>query len=79
MEFYVWLASCLTGAKTAWDLLCEEKTMKRIVTFCEDLDVILGGGICRKEVTEVGKCHILWYNYFLFYLYDISHISTGSS
>lgn len=44
----------LAGAKTAWDLLCEEQTMKRIVTFCEDLDVILGGGISRKEVTEVG-------------------------
>eukprot|EP01018_Ginkgo_biloba_P016183 Gb_10222 [translate_table: standard] len=44
----------LAGAKTAWDLLCEEKTMKRIVTFSEDLDVILGGGIGCKEVTEVG-------------------------
>lgn len=44
----------LAGAKTAWDLLCEEKTMKRIITFSEDLDVILGGGICPKEVTEVG-------------------------
>ncbi|KAH9311269.1 hypothetical protein KI387_026304, partial [Taxus chinensis] len=46
--------SLLAGAKTAWDLLCEEKTMKRIITSCEDFDVILGGGISRKEVTEVG-------------------------
>lgn len=63
------MASCLTGAKTAWDLLREEKTMKRIVTFCEDLDVILGGGICCKEVTEVGKYCILRYTYSIFVVF----------
>ncbi|GLJ25972.1 hypothetical protein SUGI_0498070 [Cryptomeria japonica] len=48
------IGSLLAGAKTAWDLLCEEKTVKHIITSCADLDLILGGGINCKEVTEVG-------------------------
>eukprot|EP00252_Welwitschia_mirabilis_P000590 TRINITY_DN10572_c0_g1_i1.p1 TRINITY_DN10572_c0_g1~~TRINITY_DN10572_c0_g1_i1.p1 ORF type:complete len:299 (+),score=61.89 TRINITY_DN10572_c0_g1_i1:26-898(+) len=43
----------LTGARTAWDLLHQETSRKRIVTFCDELDRILGGGIGPKEVTEL--------------------------
>lgn len=32
---------------------------KHITTGCEDLDMILGGGIHCKEVTEVGKFECL--------------------
>lgn len=45
--------SLLSGAKTAWDLLCYEKERKRISTSCAELDSLLGGGICLKEVTEI--------------------------
>eukprot|EP00249_Psilotum_nudum_P004207 c17750_g1_i2 orf=624-1505(-) len=43
----------LSGAKTAWDLLSEEKSRSRIVTSCDELNTIFGGGICLKEVTEI--------------------------
>ncbi len=45
----------LTGAKTAWDLLEYEKNRKKIVTSCAELDMILEGGFCPKEVTEICK------------------------
>ncbi|MCO5610719.1 hypothetical protein L7F22_064960 [Adiantum nelumboides] len=46
-------SSLLSSAKTAWDLLCSEKTRKRISTSCAELDSLLGGGICLQEVTEI--------------------------
>ncbi|XP_011628330.1 DNA repair protein RAD51 homolog 3 isoform X2 [Amborella trichopoda] len=46
--------SIVAGAQTAWDILCEDRTMNHITTSCEDLDGILGGGISCKEITEVG-------------------------
>ncbi|KAI5083077.1 hypothetical protein GOP47_0002820 [Adiantum capillus-veneris] len=46
-------SSLLSSAKTAWDLLCIEKTRKRISTSCAELDSLLGGGICLQEVTEI--------------------------
>ncbi|XP_062091621.1 DNA repair protein RAD51 homolog 3 isoform X2 [Humulus lupulus] len=42
------------GAQTAWDMLHEEQCFPRITTSCADLDIILGGGINCKEVTEIG-------------------------
>ncbi|KAG6545859.1 hypothetical protein Mapa_012820 [Marchantia paleacea] len=41
------------GGQNAWDLFRHEKAKRRIVTSCHDLDNILGGGICTKEVTEI--------------------------
>ncbi|CAM6029730.1 unnamed protein product, partial [Sphagnum balticum] len=46
-------SSALDGAKTAWDLLEYEKNRKKIVTSCAELDMILEGGFCPKEVTEI--------------------------
>lgn len=43
------------GAQTAWDMLHEEESCKRITTSCSDLDEILGGGIHCREVTEIGS------------------------
>lgn len=43
------------GAQTAWDMLHEEESCKRITTSCSDLDEILVGGINCKEVTEIGS------------------------
>jgi hypothetical protein len=48
-------SSALDGAKTAWDLLEYEKNRKKIVTSCAELDMILEGGFCPKEVTEICK------------------------
>ncbi|XP_077235561.1 RAS associated with diabetes protein 51C isoform X2 [Tasmannia lanceolata] len=44
----------VNGAQTAWDMLCDEQTVRHITTSCEDLDTILGGGINCKEITEIG-------------------------
>ncbi|KAL0397766.1 UNVERIFIED_CONTAM: DNA repair protein [Sesamum calycinum] len=44
----------MNGAQTAWDMLHEEESSVCITTSCSDLDVILGGGIRCKEVTEIG-------------------------
>ncbi|KAF8369508.1 hypothetical protein HHK36_032472 [Tetracentron sinense] len=44
----------VNGAQTAWDMLHEEEFITRITTSSADLDNILGGGICCKEVTEIG-------------------------
>ncbi|XP_068634879.1 DNA repair protein RAD51 homolog 3 isoform X2 [Aristolochia californica] len=46
--------SILPGARTAWDKLHEEQNLTHITTSCEDLDVVLGGGINCKEITEIG-------------------------
>eukprot|EP00803_Ostreobium_quekettii_P000806 evm.model.scf_655.5 EVM.evm.TU.scf_655.5 scf_655:56748-63748(+) len=54
----------LTGAKSAWELYMKERQSRRIVTFGNDLDGILGGGVATGEVTEfcgvpgVGKTQI---------------------
>lgn len=55
------VSPCGTGASSAldfcgqnaWDLFRHEKAKRRIITSCHDLDNILGGGICTKEVTEI--------------------------
>jgi hypothetical protein len=52
---YGFFVPFLTGAKTAWDLLEYEKNRKKIVTSCAELDMILEGGFCPKEVTEICK------------------------
>ncbi|KAL3677410.1 hypothetical protein R1sor_027358 [Riccia sorocarpa] len=41
------------GGQSAWDLLRNEKARRRIVTSCQELDSILGGGVCTKEMTEI--------------------------
>ena len=40
------------GAKSAAELLVEEKAARKILTFCGELDVILGGGVCTGQITE---------------------------
>ncbi|KAJ4844938.1 DNA repair protein rad51c [Turnera subulata] len=42
------------GGQSAWDMLHEEESMRRITTSCAELDNILGGGISCREVTEIG-------------------------
>lgn len=52
---------------TAWSLV-EKECNNYVVTFCEKLDIILGGGIQLGQVTEIagpagsGKTQ-LWYEY----------------
>jgi len=46
-------SSHLDGSTTSWELLKYEKERRKIVTYCSELDKILGGGICSKEVTEI--------------------------
>ncbi|GMH42879.1 hypothetical protein BSKO_10798 [Bryopsis sp. KO-2023] len=41
------------AAKTAMQLWEEEKAAPRIITFCQAVDKILGGGIATREVTEI--------------------------
>ncbi|KAG8466106.1 hypothetical protein KFE25_001862 [Diacronema lutheri] len=43
----------LAGAKTALELLDEERAEHPIVTFCKELDDVLGGGIRCKQITEL--------------------------
>ena len=43
------------GAKSAAELLVEEKAARKILTFCGELDVILGGGVCTGQITEFCK------------------------
>ncbi|KAJ7515045.1 hypothetical protein O6H91_23G069400 [Diphasiastrum complanatum] len=43
----------LSSAKTAWDLLCYEKSRKKLRTCCSELDTVLGGGFKPKELTEI--------------------------
>lgn len=47
------LDTSLAGAKSAWELLADEKTRKKISTLCPEFDRIIGGGIVAKEVTEI--------------------------
>ncbi|KAL1211754.1 putative DNA repair protein RAD51 [Cardamine amara subsp. amara] len=46
--------SLINGAKNAWDMLHEEDSLPRISKSCSDLDIILGGGISCRDVTEIG-------------------------
>ncbi|MQL82204.1 hypothetical protein Taro_014680 [Colocasia esculenta] len=41
-------------AKTAWDMLSEERSLRHITTGSQKFDAILGGGIHCSEVTEIG-------------------------
>lgn len=41
-------------------MLHEEEALPRITTSCSDLDKILGGGISCRDVTEIGKPHLLY-------------------
>lgn len=43
----------LAHARTALDLFHEERTAPRIITFCKELDELLGGGIDVGRLTEV--------------------------
>ena len=43
------------GATSAYDLLLRDKSSKKIITFCAELDEILGGGIHLRQVTEICK------------------------
>ncbi len=53
-----------SGNLTALDMLRQEKARQPIVTFCQDLDEMLGGGIPLGKITElcgapgVGKTQI---------------------
>lgn len=38
--------------KSALDLLQEEYFSSNIVTFCKELDDVLGGGVATKSITE---------------------------
>lgn len=44
--------SSSANAQTAKQLLEQERTSKRIITFCAELDTILGGGIPTGQITE---------------------------
>ena len=48
--------TALAGARSASEILYEEKAMLAVVTFCKDLDDMLGGGIAIGEVTELCGC-----------------------
>jgi hypothetical protein len=56
----------LPAASSALDLLAVQQPGQQIVTFCAELDRILGGGISCGQVTEfcgvpgVGKTQIGW-------------------
>ncbi|KAJ1623456.1 P-loop containing nucleoside triphosphate hydrolase protein [Pavlovales sp. CCMP2436] len=43
----------LAGARTALELLGDERYERPIITFCKDLDDVLNGGIRRQQLTEV--------------------------
>ena len=40
------------GAKSAQELYEKELTARKIITFCGDLDGILGGGVATGQITE---------------------------
>ena len=52
------------GGVSAQALYAKESSARRIITFCSDLDAILGGGVAQGQVTEfcgvpgVGKTQI---------------------
>ncbi|KAK9843724.1 hypothetical protein WJX81_003761 [Elliptochloris bilobata] len=44
--------SGLAGSRTAAELLAREAATRRIITFCGDLDEVLGGGVATGQLTE---------------------------
>jgi RAD51-like protein 2 len=46
----------LRGARSAADILEEEKERVDVITFCEALDEALGGGVSSGEITEFCGC-----------------------
>lgn len=48
--------TALAGARSAAELLEEERARVGIFTFCEELDKILGGGVSSGEITEFCGC-----------------------
>lgn len=42
-------------AKSAKDLYEKQRLSRRIITFCQDVDRILGGGVATSQVTEFCK------------------------
>mmetsp|Transcript_10427 Transcript_10427/g.43194 ORF Transcript_10427/g.43194 Transcript_10427/m.43194 type:complete len:121 (-) Transcript_10427:1897-2259(-) len=48
--------TALAGARSASEILYAEKKKLALVTFCKDLDDLLGGGIAVGEVTELCGC-----------------------
>lgn len=57
-------SNCIPGSKNAYDLLQQEQSARNIVTFCEQLDDMLGGGVPVGKITEfcgapgIGKTQI---------------------
>lgn len=43
----------LPGSVTALDLLDQERSERRVITFCKELDGLLKGGIGRGHITEI--------------------------
>lgn len=43
------------GAKSAHELYEKELNARKIITFCGDLDGMLGGGVATGQVTEFCK------------------------
>lgn len=46
------------GAKSAYQLYQKELDARKIITFCGDLDGMLGGGVATGQITEFCK-HLL--------------------
>lgn len=44
--------SCPAGSRTAAELLAREAAARRIITFCGNLDEVLGGGVATGQLTE---------------------------
>ena len=44
--------SCAAGSRTAAELLVREAAARRIITFCGNLDEVLGGGVATGQLTE---------------------------
>ena len=44
--------AALAGGRTAADLLASEASSTRVISFCADLDHLLGGGVVFGQVTE---------------------------
>lgn len=47
------------GAKSAQQLYEKELAARKIITFCGDLDNVLGGGIATGQITEFCKFNML--------------------
>ena len=43
---------CAAGSRTAAELLAREAAARRIITFCGNLDEVLGGGVATGQLTE---------------------------